>query len=152
MELNEIISIIEKLENSNITDFYLKEADFEMNIVKKTANITASQAVTLPENVIGQIHSVPAVPASTTESMSENTVKITSPLVGIYYEAASPEAPPFKRPGDTVKEGEVVCILEAMKVFNEIKSPWNGIVKEVLVSNQDIVEYDQTLMIIERTN
>ncbi len=79
----------------------------------------------------------------------ENVVYVKSPLVGTFYRAPSPESPPFIELGSTVKQGTTLCIIEAMKVMNEIKSEHNGVVKEILVENGKPVEYGQVLFIIQ---
>lgn len=79
----------------------------------------------------------------------ENIVYVKSPLVGTFYRAPSPTSPPFVEVGKEVKKGDVLCIIEAMKVMNEIKSEHDGIVKEILVENGKSVEYGQVLFIIE---
>ncbi|MGO3608537.1 MAG: acetyl-CoA carboxylase biotin carboxyl carrier protein, partial [Enterococcus sp.] len=92
------------------------------------------------------------VPAANTESESAPTVTstgegqvITSPIVGIVYLQPSPEQPAFKSVGETVKQGETVCIIEAMKLLNEITSEFDGTITEILVENEDVVEYGQPL-------
>ena len=72
-----------------------------------------------------------------------------SPIVGTYYGAPSPEKPPFVKVGDTVKKGDVIMIIESMKLMNEVQSDYSGTVKEILVQNGEAVEYDQPIMIIE---
>lgn len=79
----------------------------------------------------------------------ENVVYVKSPLVGTFYRAPSPTSPPFVEIGQEVKKGDVLCIIEAMKVMNEIKSEYNGVVKEILVENGKPVEYGQILFVIQ---
>ena len=80
----------------------------------------------------------------------ENIVYIKSPLVGTFYRAPSPTSPPFVQQGQKVKKGDILCIIEAMKVMNEIKSDYDGIVKEILVENGKPVEFGQVLFIISK--
>ena len=83
----------------------------------------------------------------TAESADDNNTKaVTSPLVGTFYSAPSPDAEPFVRVGDTVKKGQVVGIVEAMKLMNEIESEHDGVITEIVVNNGDMVEYGQTLI------
>lgn len=86
-------------------------------------------------------------PAAVQAELSGNVVK--SPIVGTFYAAPSPEKPPFVKVGDSVKKGDVIMIIESMKLMNEIKSEYDGKVKKILVTNGQAVEYDQPLMIIE---
>lgn len=85
--------------------------------------------------------------AQTSGNVSGNAVK--SPIVGTFYAAPSPDKPPFVKVGDSVKKGDVIMIIESMKLMNEIKSEFDGTVKEILVSDGQAVEYDQPIMIIE---
>ncbi|NTW71730.1 MAG: acetyl-CoA carboxylase biotin carboxyl carrier protein [Eubacteriaceae bacterium] len=162
MNVNEIIILIDRLEKSEISEFYVKDDKFELNIIKTkpaepVQTIIRESAHHESMAPVSQHAPVPAVQpqpvvAAPVPAVNPNDFTVKSPLVGIYYSSPSPDKPVYKNIGDTVKEGEVICILEAMKIFNEVKSPCSGIVKEILVTNQDIVEYDQPLMIIERTN
>jgi len=76
-------------------------------------------------------------------------IYITSPIVGTFYRAPKPDAPPFVEIGDEIKVGQTLCIIEAMKLMNEVKSEYNGIVRDILVENGEPVEYGQPLFIIE---
>ncbi len=84
-----------------------------------------------------------------TESECANCVEITAPIVGTFYRAPAPDAEPFVKEGDRVEKGQVVCIIEAMKLFNEIESEVSGIVRKILVENAEPVEYGQPLFLIE---
>jgi len=90
----------------------------------------------------------PAAAAGEAETEEEKLPTITSPMVGTFYEAPSPEADPFVRVGDRVEESTVVCIVEAMKVFNEIRAEKSGTIEAVLLSNADPVEFGQPLFVI----
>lgn len=93
----------------------------------------------------------PIVPAaSAVETEGDDLVAITSPMVGTFYMAPSPEAPPFVRSGDEVEVGKVVCIVEAMKLFNEIESEVKGKVVKILAANGQPVEYGQKLMLVKK--
>lgn len=146
MDIKDILTIMDRFDKSTMSQLHLKIENVELNIERQT--VATPVAIThLPPAIQGAA----AVPATVgNPTLKEEGHIIKSPLVGIYYESASPDAPPLKKAGDSVKAGEVVCILEAMKVFNEIKSPWDGVITSILVSNQDIVEFDQPLMVIER--
>ncbi|MBC7332974.1 MAG: acetyl-CoA carboxylase biotin carboxyl carrier protein, partial [Actinobacteria bacterium] len=79
----------------------------------------------------------------------DNIIEVKSPIVGIFYRAPSPDAPPFVKVGDKVKKGDVLCIIEAMKLMNKITSDYDGEIKEILVQNEEPVEFNQTLMTIK---
>lgn len=83
------------------------------------------------------------------EKISSNGESILSPMPGTFYSASSPEADPFIKPGDTVSKGDTLCIIEAMKIMNEIESEKSGVIKEVIVENGSPVEFNQPLFIIE---
>ncbi|MEG0628392.1 MAG: acetyl-CoA carboxylase biotin carboxyl carrier protein [Enterococcus sp.] len=148
MEINEVKELLKQFNDSNLTEFDLREGSFELYMNK---NQTSRQTATSvqPESVTETVAA--PVPATETES-APPTVKsteegqvITSPIVGIVYLQPSPEQPAFKSVGETVKQGETVCIIEAMKLLNEITSEFDGAITEILVENEDVVEYGQPL-------
>ena len=148
MEINEVKELLNQFNESNLTEFDLREGSFELYMNK---NQTSRQTVApaQPEPVT---ETAAPVPAANTESESAPTVTstgegqvITSPIVGIVYLQPSPEQPAFKSVGETVKQGETVCIIEAMKLLNEITSEFDGTITEILVENEDVVEYGQPL-------
>ncbi|MBU5366338.1 acetyl-CoA carboxylase biotin carboxyl carrier protein [Enterococcus devriesei] len=148
MEINEVKELLNQFNDSNLTEFDLREGSFELYMNK---NQTSRQTVApaQPEPVA---ETAAPVPATNTEAESAPTVKntgegqvITSPIVGIVYLQPSPEQPAFKSVGETVKQGETVCIIEAMKLLNEITSEFDGTITEILVENEDVVEYGQPL-------
>jgi acetyl-CoA carboxylase biotin carboxyl carrier protein len=87
--------------------------------------------------------------AKTAEVKAKNTIEIKAPMVGTFYKAPSPEAPSFVEIGTTIEKGQVVCIIEAMKLMNEIKSDIKGKVVDILVENADPIEFGQALFIVE---
>lgn len=145
MNLNEIIKIIDKIDTTSINQFEIVDDKFQLYISKDNNNVVSVQSSNDKVQVLNQ-NIIPQ------DSLNDNDTTVKSPLVGIYYESPSPDAKSFVNIGDTVKEGDVICIIEAMKIFNEIKSPCNGIVKKILVSNLDIIEFEQPLIIIGEDN
>jgi len=93
--------------------------------------------------------SSPQTSTSTSASKTSNLIEVKAPMVGTFYRAPSPQAKPFVEVGDTVEEGDVLCIIEAMKLMNEIKSECKGKIVEILVENGDPVEFGQVLFLIE---
>ena len=79
----------------------------------------------------------------------ENKISILSPMPGVFYSSQSPDKPPYVEEGDTIKSGQVLCIIESMKIMNEIESEHNGVIKKILVNNSDPVEFNQPLYVIE---
>lgn len=169
MNFNEVQELIKLINKSNLSEFKMKDKDFEIQIrtdkfhkggsptIVSAAPAMAPQmlpAVSLP--------SVPAMPASTpskaeeapapaqpASSGSKNIVEIKSPIVGTFYRSSGPDKPQFVKVGEAVKQGDVVCIIEAMKLFNEIESDVTGTVVKVLVEDASPVEYDQVLFLVE---
>lgn len=146
MKFEEIKALIDTLNASELMFLDIKQDDFSLTLSKRESADTVTQSVIAPtpqiEKAVEAIESIaPVTPASPVETGTT----VNSPLVGVAYLAPSPEAPVFKKVGDTVAVGDVLCIVEAMKIMNEIKSDVAGTVSAVLVNNQDIVEFGQPL-------
>ena len=145
-KLKEIIYI---LENSDVNEI---EATFwgkKFRVVKNSPNILGGNldevttvSLNKPSRSDNNEDQVPD---------NENEKSILSPMPGVFYSSQSPEKPPYVKVGDTVKAGQVLCIIESMKIMNEIESEHNGIIKEIIVSNSDPVEFNQPIFIIEPT-
>lgn len=131
-EINQLIKILEK---SNLNELSYKEEGFEISLKKG-----GSQFVE---------RSNPSLQGVKEEKSNKVRNSILSPLVGVYYGKASPDQPAFVKVGDSVEVGDVLCIIEAMKVMNEIKSDKAGRVKEILLEDGDAVSYDQELLVLE---
>ena len=131
------------------TEFDLAELELDAcgggRVVRRAAGAPAFAAAPLPPP---PIHVV--APAEKATKPAETGTLITSPFVGTFYRAASPEAPPFVDAGQSVRKGQVVCIVEAMKLMNEIESEFDGKLLEILVKNAEHVEYGQPLFRIEK--
>ena len=146
MDIRKVKKLIEMLEASELEEIEIQEGEESLRLVKKHPMITSSQVSPNSVTSLDPIHQ------DTKEDIStENEVegeKITSPMVGTFYAAPSPGAKPFVSVGDEVKEGDVVCIVEAMKMMNEIKSDYSGKVAAIMVENSEPVEFGQNLFII----
>ena len=167
MKIDEIMTLIQAVSDSTLTSFELIEGDTKICLKreKEKSKIVTVAAPAVDPAVTAQMVSaaagmagaapVPAAaqapaPAGGGEAASENGDAaagnvVASPLVGTFYAAASPDAEPFVKVGDTVKKGQVLGIIEAMKLMNEIESEYDGVVEAVLVKNEDVVEYGQPL-------
>ena len=135
--------------DNGLTEISLEDGEQAITIRKDLpeVNMLASAPAAMPAAVPAAVPaSSPAAEAKPAEAKGK---AITSPMVGTFYAASSPEAAPFVEVGSTVNVGDVVCIIEAMKVMNEIKAPCDGTVTSILVENEALVEYDQALMVIE---
>lgn len=152
MEINEVKELLSQFNDSNLTEFDLREGSFELYMNKNQTSRQAATAVQ-PEQ---SVEAAPAAPTTSAAPVSESEKApvvaakgegqvITSPIVGIVYLKPSPEQDVYKSVGDTVKQGETVCIIEAMKLLNEITSDFDGTITEILVENEDVVEYGQPL-------
>lgn len=155
MELNELKDLLSLFDQSTLTEFNLKDGNFELylnkNSVSRTQNtvpVVQSASVQQPQVTEAAVQpaSVPvqATPAQPVPEVIAGT-EIVSPLVGVVYLKPSPDKPNFKQVGDRVQKGDVVCIVEAMKVMNEITSDISGEIVEVLVENEQVVEFNQPL-------
>lgn len=159
MELEKIIELIHTVSESNLTQFTMEEGNLKISMK------TDKQTKVIPAPVLppqGEVMAAPipaaaaAIPsaqaeaaqsAEKEEALTGNLVK--SPLVGTFYNAPSPDAEPFVKVGDTVKKGQVLGIVEAMKLMNEIESEFEGTVEKILASNEEVVEYGQPLFVIK---
>lgn len=152
MDLRKLKTLIDLVSESNVSELEITEAEGKVRIVKATpavmpAPITYSMApaptAPMPAPAVEVAPATPAAPAQP----AGHTVK--SPMVGTFYRASAPGAKPFVEVGDTVKEGDTICIVEAMKILNEIECDKSGTVTQILVQNGQAVEYGQPLFAIE---
>ena len=154
MKAKEIQELIDYITNSGLAEVKIKTEEFELSI-KKYAESSAPRMVEVaapaPQAVPAPATSpsVPTAAAPVAETTASNLVEIKSPMIGTFYLTSSPDADPFVAVGDSVKAGETVCIIEAMKLFNEIESEISGKIVKILVSNSTPVEYDQPLFLVD---
>ncbi|OUO81261.1 acetyl-CoA carboxylase, biotin carboxyl carrier protein [Blautia sp. An249] len=149
MEFEKIVKLIQTVSDSSLTQFQIQDGDLKLSM-KKDVKYVCAPETEMAASVISQAEPAAAPQKQESEPKSEisgNVVK--SPLVGTFYEASSPDADPFVKVGDTVRVGQVLGIVEAMKLMNEIESEFEGTVKEILVKNEQMVEYGQPLFVIE---
>ena len=160
MNIDEILTLVKAVSDSSLTSFRLEQGDYVLSLKKEKeeAQIVTVAAPAAPVPVAAAaVPAVPAVPAAAPVSAPAAPAKaadedeaigdkvILSPLVGTFYTSASPEAESFVKVGDTVKKGQVLGIIEAMKLMNEIESEYDGVIEAVLVENEEVVEYGQPL-------
>ncbi|MCX8144383.1 MAG: acetyl-CoA carboxylase biotin carboxyl carrier protein [Bacteroidia bacterium] len=171
MKLNEIQELIKFVSKSNVSEVELETKDFKI-VIKTGKNLTTSaipQPVVVPNTtpVIPAVVSAPVTtPAPTADTSSSSKVNETktetksesedkkyhvvkSPMIGTFYRSSAPDKPPFVNIGDVVEVGQPLCIIEAMKLFNEIESDVKGKIVKILVENATPVEYDQPLFLID---
>ena len=150
MDLDRIKSVIELMREHELNEFAIEEKDFKLSL-KRGAQIVAAAApmAVAAAPVPAAVAAAAAAPAAATP-VEENLVAIPSPLVGTFYRAGSPDADPFVTVGSRVTKDTVVCIIEAMKVMNEIKAEASGTIKKILVENATAVQYGQPMFLIEK--
>lgn len=155
MELDKIIELIHTVSESNLTQFTMEEGNLKISMKtdKQTKVVAAPQAVAaVPAAAVVETIQPAAPSQDSTQQPQEETLDgnvVKSPLVGTFYNASSPDAEPYVKVGDTVKKGQVLAIVEAMKLMNEIESEFDGTVEKILVSNEEVVEYGQPLFVIK---
>ncbi|MDP6916440.1 MAG: acetyl-CoA carboxylase biotin carboxyl carrier protein [SAR86 cluster bacterium] len=147
MDIRKVKKLIEMLESSELEEIEIHEGEESVRLVKnKTETVVTHQVQPNQLDKVVESSEQPQKSAPLIEN-SEGEV-ITSPMVGTFYAAASPGAKPFISVGDEIQEGDVVCIVEAMKMMNEIKSDYSGKVVSVLAENSEPVEFGQALFVI----
>ena len=152
MDLREIQALIKFVSTNAVDEVEISRKDFKLLIRKNPAQVVAaSVAAPIAHQVIAApAVSSPVAPAPVASApVADNLITIKSPMVGTFYRSSNPETPSFVNVGDEVKSGKVVCIIEAMKLFNEIESEISGKIVKVLVDNASPVEYDQPLFLVE---
>ena len=143
-KLKEIIYI---LENSDVNEIEVTFWGKKIRVLKNSPNVTTNS----PDNTINtkDIQSSSSANLENQNLDEENKISILSPMPGVFYSSQSPDKPPYVEEGDTIKSGQVLCIIESMKIMNEIESEHNGVLKKILVNNSDPVEFNQPLYDIE---
>jgi acetyl-CoA carboxylase biotin carboxyl carrier protein len=172
MEFREVQELIKLISKTNLTEFKMKDGEFELSIrtdkfTKGGVQMPAApqSMVSVPSAPLMQAPSFQAAPSSPPAAApvaeksaadaapaapaAENYIEVRSPMVGTFYRSASPEKGPYVKIGDAVSQGDVVCIIEAMKLFNEIEAEVSGRVVKILVEDAQPVEYDQVLFLLD---
>ena len=161
MDIKEIQQLIKFVSQNSVDEVEINRKDFKLLIKKNPAQVTTAQVVTAAP-VAAPAPAAPATAPVQTQTAADAAAKdsapadsnsdfieIKSPMVGTFYRSSNPESPSFVNVGDEVSPGKVVCIIEAMKLFNEIESEVKGKIVKVLVDNASPVEYDQPLFLVE---
>jgi acetyl-CoA carboxylase biotin carboxyl carrier protein len=171
LDFNQLRELLTAIAQTDIAELTLKSADFELTVRKGipiTASVTPSlsspsgntisglvststPAATLPTPLTpppatATTEATPAPPVATTPTVDPKWIEVKSPMVGTFYRSPAPDEPAFVEVGDRIRTGQTICIIEAMKLMNEIEAEVSGQVMEVLVQNGEPVEYDQPLM------
>jgi acetyl-CoA carboxylase biotin carboxyl carrier protein len=161
MEFKQIQELIKAINKSNISELSIEEGEFKITIKQaQTVSETQFVAIQAPSPAIQQVlpqaaapvaipAAAPTAPAQPAASDNGNLITIKSPMIGTFYRSPSPDKPSFVNVGDDIKQGQVLCIVEAMKLFNEIESEVSGKIVKVLIDDASPVEYDQPLFLVE---
>lgn len=152
MDLNLIRKLVKLVDSSDVTDLEIEENGLRVKIAKKIRGV---QSLTQPQ-ILSPAQTVPQIPAAqkaeestSKEEPKEKHHEVRSPIVGTFYRAPAPDADPYVQVGDTVSQGSVLCIVEAMKLMNEIESDVSGKIVKILVENGKPVEYNQPLFLVQ---
>jgi acetyl-CoA carboxylase biotin carboxyl carrier protein len=168
MDFKEIQELLKLINRLDLSEFKMKDGEFELSIRTKNYEKGRNQSY---QGVIQETYSAPQVvsvsaspsvttsasgnltvtsPASgnTPEKANDHLIAVKSPIVGTFYRSSSPDKPAFVKVGDTISAGDVVCVVEAMKLFNEIESEFSGTIEKILVEDAQPVEYDQVLFLL----
>ena len=161
MEFKQIQELIKIINKSNISELSVEEGDFKITIKQAQTSETQYVAVQAPSMPMQQatmqaapqpaaLAAAQATPQPAAQAaVNDKLITVKSPMIGTFYRSSAPDKPPFVNVGDDIKQGQVVCIIEAMKLFNEIESELSGKIVKVLVDDASPVEYDQPLFLVE---
>ncbi len=158
MTVKDIKELIKLIDEYKLAEFKLEDGDLKLTI---RSNTYAKEVPVVAQAPVLVTPPAPAIAAATPPSApvasgvsddaasQDNLLEVKSPIVGTFYRSSAPDKPPFTKVGDTINEGDVVCIVEAMKLFNEIESEVSGKVVKVLLEDASPVEYDQVLFLVD---
>ena len=158
MDFKKIKKLVSLVETSDISSLSVEEDNLKVEIKREinapTPVIQQTVAAAAPEVITPPVAPVAIdTPTAAPEkpSVDANLTEIKSPMVGTFYASPNPESPPFVTPGKTINEGEIICIVEAMKLFNEIEADISGTVEKICVQNGDPVEFGQPLFLVRKS-
>ncbi|MEQ9405529.1 MAG: acetyl-CoA carboxylase biotin carboxyl carrier protein [Cyclobacteriaceae bacterium] len=149
MKAKEIQELINFLSDSGLEEVNIETEDFKVSIKRSAEQRVVASAPAAVQAAPAPVAAAPAPPSTESGSADSNLIEIKSPMIGTFYRSANPESPAFVEVGSTVKPGDPVCIIEAMKLFNEIESEVSGKIVKVLIDNSQPVEYDQPLFLVD---
>jgi acetyl-CoA carboxylase biotin carboxyl carrier protein len=162
MTINEIQDLIKFIAKAGVTEVEIEKKDFKITIKseipKKKGATGMEAAIQVPMPVAAAMPAAPVVvapapavpaPEAKATSKEDNYITVKSPMIGTFYRRSSPDKDPFVEVGKSISTGDVVCVIEAMKLFNEIESEVNGKIVKILVDDNSPVEYDQPLFLVD---
>ena len=145
MNLKDMKEFIRLFDKSNLTELEIEEGDSRLYVSKLSKEYAQPVPYTAPVNYT----SVPVVNTASADKKDKTGITIKSPIIGTYYSAPTPGAAPFVKAGDTVEKGQIMCIIEAMKIMNTIEADYRCVILKVLTENGNPVEYDQDIFVVE---
>lgn len=156
MKVKELRELIDFISNTGLEEVNIETEEFKVKVKRSSDAVTiaapqvsAPAQIAAPAPVAQAAAPVPPAESAPAPAASSNLVEIKSPMIGTFYRTPNPDSPNFVNVGDKVKQGDTVCIVEAMKLFNEIESEISGTIVEVLIDNASPVEYDQPLFLVD---
>lgn len=161
MDYKVILNLMKEMNNTDLTKLEIEEEGIRICLEKSAPVVTIAQSSVPQGNMVAPVMAAApapsqvAAPAQTSDVATEKPAeeltgkKLVSPMVGTFYSQASPDKPPFVKIGDKVKKGQTICIIEAMKLMNEIESEFDGEIVKVLTKNEEMVEFGQPLFLIK---
>ena len=159
MDIKDIRRLLNALADSDVREFNYDTGDYKLSVKRgaETVFTQAGPAVEAAAATVPAAATSPAAPVAGSTAPADSApvnpnagfAEVIAPIVGTFYASASPDAPPYVKVGDRVKTGQVLCIIEAMKLMNEIEAEVGGVIREIAVSNEEPVEYGQVLFRIE---
>ena len=153
MDIRKVKKLIELLDESGIAEIEITEGEESVRISRYSAHAPAAPAVAAapaPAPAPAAAPSPAPAAAAPAEAAEEDGYEVTAPMVGTYYAASSPGAAPYVQVGDRVNEGDTLCIIEAMKMMNQIEADVSGVIKSIRIQNGEPVEFGQTLFVIDQ--
>jgi len=148
MDIAQIRKLIKLIQSSDVTEIEITEGESTVRISRQSIVTTVAAAPAVAEYAAAPSSAVAAPVAIDTEESIDTENQVTSPMVGTFYAAASPDADNYVSEGQKVKKGDTLCIIEAMKMMNEIEAEYDGVVDAILVSNAAPIEYGQAIFVI----
>lgn len=158
METKDIQKLLDYISKSDLDEVNIETAELKLSI-KRSVGVVASAPQAVVSSAAPAIQAAPAAPqpqtapaepvVAATPEVASNLIEVKSPMIGTFYRASGPDKPNFVEIGDTISEGDTICIIEAMKLFNEIEAEVSGKIVKILVDDASPVEFDQPLFLVE---
>ena len=150
MELENVIKLINAVSESSLTSFSMEDGDTKLSLGADRSDRAAVKETAGADDIVNSDNgNESGLNKSDIKTSDDNVLTVNSPLVGVFYSSASPEADAYVAIGDRVKKGQVIGIVEAMKLMNEIESDYDGVVTDILVDNEQMVGYGQPMFVIK---